>query len=99
MLHIVLQNWEVEYPRGSWVTVNRGEKEYFHTIHDNKGCLINLIYRRIGKVAWKDGQIWKQLEGNPHFATVIAYIEDENFGYLITEHSINGMVTSFNCVH
>ena len=34
---------------------------------------------------------WEQLDGIPQCDTVIAYLEDENFGYIVKEYFENGM--------
>lgn len=34
---------------------------------------------------------WKQLDGISQCDTVIAYLEDENFGYIVKEYFENGM--------
>ena len=37
---------------------------------------------------------WEQLNGNVHCDTIVAYLEDENFGYIVKEYFDNGMLFS-----
>ena len=52
---------------------------------------MRVLHKQVASVDHEVFSKWEQLDGIPQCDTVIAYLEDENFGYIVKEYFENGM--------
>ena len=50
-----------------------------------------VLHKQVAPVDHEVFSKWEQLDGIPQCDTVIGYLEDENFGYIVKEYFENGM--------
>ena len=48
------------------------------------------LYEQVSPVDHQLFKKWRQLDGNAQCDSVVAYLEDENFGYIVKEYLENG---------
>lgn len=65
------------------------EQYLLNVQHSNGGC-VTLTIKRVEPVNHYQFSKWKDLEGHSQLDTVIAYLEDDNYGYIVKEHFENG---------
>ena len=51
-----------------------------------------MLHEQVAKVYHEVFNNWKQVDGISQCDTVIAYLEDENSGYIVKEYFQNGML-------
>ena len=56
-----------------------------------------VLHEQVAKVYHEVFNNWKQVDGIPQCDTVIAYLEDENSGYIVKEYFENSMVFHLHC--
>ena len=52
--------------------------------------MLRIIFKQVPPVDHQIFNKWEQLDGSIHCHSVVAYLEDENFGYIVEEYLENG---------
>lgn len=92
------------------VTVRRDRKEYQRTVHHSNGGHVTLTYKKVWQLLFLlivlmqltihvqvkpvNHQLFTKWDDNMHCDTIVAYLEDEKFGYIVREYFNNGMLFS-----
>lgn len=91
------------------VAVRRDRKEYQRIVHHSNGGHVTLTYKKAWQLLFFLMQLtihvhiqvkpvnhpkWEQIDDNMHCDTVVAYLEDKMFGYIVREYFDNGMLFS-----
>ena len=59
--------------------------------------MLYILYIQVTPVNREIFNKWKQFDDNVHCDSVVAYLEDENCGYLVKEHLENGKLFHLYC--
>lgn len=82
-------DWKPKFPLDELVVVKCDKTMYHRKITDSKGCSKILVYKKVSQVDHELFKKWKELDGNSQCDSVVAYLEDESFGYIVKEYLEN----------